>query len=36
VAGGRKLAQPSIPEGILSFPPPDANTYRTQDAKAYV
>jgi hypothetical protein len=24
VAGGRKPAQPSIPEGILGFPPPDA------------
>jgi hypothetical protein len=23
VAGGRKPAQPSIPEGILGFPPPD-------------
>ena len=33
MAGGRKLAQPSIPEGILSFPPPDADTYRTPEAK---
>ena len=24
MAGGRKPAQPSIPEGILGFPPPDA------------
>ena len=32
MAGGRKLAQPSIPEGILSFPPPDPTPYRTREA----
>jgi hypothetical protein len=32
VAGGRKPAQPSIPEGILGFPPPDAHTVRTKSA----
>ena len=33
MAGGRKPAQPSIPEGILGFPPPDANTHRTLETK---
>jgi hypothetical protein len=36
VAGGRKLAQPSIPEGILSFPPPDPATCGTREAKASI
>jgi hypothetical protein len=30
--GGRKPAQPSIPEGILGFPPPDAHVCRTRRA----
>jgi hypothetical protein len=34
VAGGRKPAQPSIPEGILDFPPPDALLYGTPETKA--
>jgi hypothetical protein len=33
VAGGRKPAQPSIPEGILDFPPPDLSFYRTLQTK---
>jgi hypothetical protein len=32
VAGGRKPAQPSIPEGILGFPPPDTHTHGTPAA----
>jgi hypothetical protein len=34
VAGGRKPAQPSIPEGILGFPPPDAVLQCTAKTKA--
>jgi hypothetical protein len=34
VAGGRKPAQPSIPEGILGFPPPDALLQCTAKTKA--
>ena len=34
VAGGRKPAQPSIPEGILGFPPPDALRQCTPKTKA--
>jgi hypothetical protein len=34
MAGGRKPAQPSIPEGILDFPSPDASERRTFKTKA--
>jgi hypothetical protein len=34
MAGGRKPAQPSIPEGILDFPSPDARLCRTFQTKA--
>jgi hypothetical protein len=34
VAEGRKPAQPSIPEGILGFPPPDAVVQGTPKTKA--
>lgn len=33
VAGGRKPAQPSIPEGILGFPPPDPQMDCTLESK---
>jgi hypothetical protein len=36
MAGGRKPAQPSIPEGILDFPSPDALLRRTFKTKAKV
>jgi len=36
VAGGRKPAQPSIPEGILGFPPPDALLQCISKTKAKV
>jgi hypothetical protein len=36
MAGGRKPAQPSIPEGILDFPSPDGEAYRTFQTKAKV
>jgi hypothetical protein len=36
MAGGRKPAQPSIPEGILDFPSPDGEACRTFQTKAKV